>query len=763
MDNLLDYIKEVADGVNPDGYNQHVGGKAIQKFVSEEALPSLLVVSEDIMAYYFRAETSKSPRGHALLANLVKKIGDKFLENVEPEELERHAAQNVGALVIEAYYSEGLLEIFTVPMGEMLQYTVTLTHKGMVHFGVSKDREHERLQYVSLEPISPISGPVQRFQEISFPVKKGEFSDISIDTPHIRAIDNIQNTSWRVNRRVAKAVLDNPHLFTSDEPEDDEVREVRRLSAKVEYNAITKRMSQLMEENEFYYYVDVDYRGRMYYKEPFYNFQSSDKAKGTLLFANSKPMTLEGERWLAIHTAASFNQSYGIDEIPEWCKYDYKSHLEGEGLTDISVDKMTLDDRVRWTEQHMAEIIQAGESVTLIPKAEKIVSYLACCIEWADYKSAQKRRTVHYSRLPVPIDGSNNGWQHLAAMSCDEKTGDLVGLTPRDVPNDFYVQSAKKMLEIAEDERIVEILSKMPMKHIRKGISKRASMTRAYSAGARTIAKNMFDDCRGERFDELYGITQDDCTKLSVLIVKAIAEVCPGPLTTMKYFQDLVSYELGTFEKFDIEGNKADSFYTKLKKEWTQTKGKADKTPEELERFKMVQEIFYSYTNELVKGVGSRSIRWSTPSGFNVHYEKMGMDKDRCKIPIKGLKKDGSRSRINLVYRESNNTPDRQGYSSGISPNIVHSYDASHMALVIDSWKGDFGAVHDSFAVHACDVDDLVDITKAEFQGMYEGGRFLENIKTSILTEGGIGEEPETPNKGSLEIQELFNCAYFFS
>ena len=55
---------------------------------------------------------------------------------------------------------------------------------------------------------------------------------------------------------------------------------------------------------------------------------------------------------------------------------------------------------------------------------------------------------------------------------------------------DFYVQTAKELYNLTEDEHLKSILSKMPMKHIRKGISKRGSMTRAYSAGAQKIGEN---------------------------------------------------------------------------------------------------------------------------------------------------------------------------------------------------------------------------------------------------------------------------------
>ena len=38
------------------------------------------------------------------------------------------------------------------------------------------------------------------------------------------------------------------------------------------------------------------------------------------------------------------------------------------------------------------------------------------------------------THLPIPIDGSNNGWQHLGSISKDVQTGDLVRLIPIEIP-----------------------------------------------------------------------------------------------------------------------------------------------------------------------------------------------------------------------------------------------------------------------------------------------------------------------------------------
>ena len=87
-------------------------------------------------------------------------------------------------------------------------------------------------------------------------------------------------------------------------------------------------------------------------------------------FARGKPMDKHGLFWLAVYTACSYNQSYNIDEIPDWCGADYRTYLEEEGLESISVDKMTLEDRVQWTNENMEWIREAGFNSTFYHEAE---------------------------------------------------------------------------------------------------------------------------------------------------------------------------------------------------------------------------------------------------------------------------------------------------------------------------------------------------------------------------------------------------------
>ena len=154
---------------------------------------------------------------------------------------------------------------------------------------------------------------------------------------------------------------ENKDLFVSSTPIDDnDAKEMKRRSKLVEWGFITTKAKLLYDHNVFYQFMQADYRGRLYYSESFLNYQGSDLARGMMTFARGKPMTEEGLFWLAVHTANTFNQSYNIDEIPDWCEADYAGYLEEEKLESISVDKFTLEDRVRWTNDNMEVIIEMG-------------------------------------------------------------------------------------------------------------------------------------------------------------------------------------------------------------------------------------------------------------------------------------------------------------------------------------------------------------------------------------------------------------------
>lgn len=159
------------------------------------------------------------------------------------------------------------------------------------------------------------------------------------------------------------------------------------------------------------------------------------------------------------------------------------------------------------------------------------------------------------------------------------------------------------------------------------------------------------------------------------------------------------------------------------------------------------------------KGNGASEISWVSPSGFNVTYRKYRTTDRKIRVRIKGVNTEG---RVKLAYRVKTDTPDLQGFTAGIAPNVIHSYDAAHMATVIANWDGPFGAVHDSFSSLPNQISDLADLTRGAFVFMYQDVNVLEDLKAMILSDDSKFKT-KTPELGDLNLEEVYNSTYFFS
>ena len=669
---LLNKIRGEDLGVKPRRNVQ------LMRMIDTDGVDMLDFLAEDMINYarkfIQRCFKRSKTEGETAITQASMAIGKYIVESWDSTNVNFRDHVRVGDLIIEGFVMCGYLTISVGHMKSRKPVTIHATPK----WG---DMEAVAGKTICMTDsiIPPITSLIQNNDKSVIKTwdKSKEKKFIKyLNAPFVKAIDKLQATRWLINKDVHDAILSQWDSFIQTEEfnGEDKAENEKLYQRQSSKNREVKEVMAIANkwiDTEFSFYLDADYRGRLYYSEPFFNFQGSDIARGQLLFAKGKQFNSTASFWLGVHTACSFNQSYNIDEIPEWVTTDYRSVLEQEELDTISVDKMTLEDRAMWTQQNIDSIIEFGERKIFLHEAEKPISFLACCIEW--YKYSQSEGDF-YTHLPIPIDGANNGWQHLGAMSKDDKTGKLVGLVPTEVQNDFYVQVAKRLTQRMPDwfeER------QIPMKHIRKGIAKRGAMTRAYSCGQKKMSESMYSDCYQFGYTEQYNISTWDCDELSNQVIRAIQEVCPGPLNTMRYLQRLADQEIVNWGR--------------------------------------------DYGTDRGKG-----IEWVTPSGFPVIYECYRTRP--AKVDCYGFNTPHGEIRFKHVIREKTDIPDRRGFMCGISPNFVHSIDASHMALVVSEWEGDFGAVHDSFSTHADSIEDLMSVTRDRFVDIYNVDNFYETI-----------------------------------
>jgi len=454
----------------------------------------------------------------------------------------------------------------------------------------------------------------------------------------------------------------------------------------------------------FYQGMYLDYRGRIYNRDPYFSYQSNDLARGHFLFADEKELTQDGVKYTFIHLATSFNQTYSLKELKdiEWLEINYIELLNEEGMVDISVDKMSVNDKHNWTIENMDMLLEIAEdpmnNQKIWQKAEKPWVFLSLCFELGGIIGSILTDEPYYSGMPIAIDGVNNGTQHLAAMSRDSRAGELVGLVPMDVPKDFYLRIGKAMIIINENTDIGKKLRKIPMKLVRKGISKRGSMTRAYDAGARKIGEIIYQDSYDAGITSKYKLTRADARILGKDLVSAYDKVCTGPVQIKKYLQALVKHR--------------------------------------------------------IKSLGLKDVSWKTPSGFPALTQKWVARKRMYKGTLQGRQ-------IGHIYLEVTDIPSISEHLSAIGANWVHSYDAAHMSLVINAIDlPTFGAIHDSYSVHACYVKQLINITKCEFIKIYKENTF-KNMRDNII-EDDITFDKEPPKQGDLVLEDILESDFFF-
>ena len=102
----------------------------------------------------------------------------------------------------------------------------------------------------------------------------------------------------------------------------------------------------------------------------------------------------------------------------------------------------------------------------------------------------------------------------------------------------------------------------------------------------------------------------------------------------------------------------------------------------------------------------------------------------------------------------------------GIVAHFVHSMDAAHMMLTINRLYAEgirhFAMVHDSFGVHACDIDLLHRVLREEFVRIYSEPVLQKFLEEQRQAHPDL-DLPDPPQAGNLDIRQVIESPYFFA
>jgi len=163
---------------------------------------------------------------------------------------------------------------------------------------------------------------------------------------------------------------------------------------------------QLSKVNSYYLPIFIDWRGR-FYTDTVFSYQGGELARSLILFREGKILNDTGLINLKIYTANCF----GLNRY---------SHAY----------------RIKWTEDNLDSILNLEPG--FIFSAKEPFLFLACAFELKSYFKDPKN---FISTLPIYLDATCNGLQHLASMIQDVNLSKLVNLYSSNEfnkPEDLY-------------------------------------------------------------------------------------------------------------------------------------------------------------------------------------------------------------------------------------------------------------------------------------------------------------------------------------
>lgn len=395
--------------------------------------------------------------------------------------------------------------------------------------------------------ITPMSGPYC-IAQVEFISARGHEHTRAVDRPtsqaDIDAVNAIQSTPWRVNQwlldvmraayadglRVGGLEVGEPLSLPASIPDEvwaamspDEQKEARRARGDIHRGNRTimgksQAVAGLLEEAEelrnepaIYFPHRHDFRHRTYpmaCRGP--HPQGSGPGKALIHFAEGRPLGEDGMFWLCVRAA----NCYGHDKIP-------------------------LEERVQWVLDH-ADDIKASALVPLefrwwADAGDDPWGFLTTCHElnmaWDSDDPAD-----FVSHLPVPLDATCSGLQHLSAMGCDAAGAHATNLTPAP-RQDIYIRVAEAVSAFVERDAASEIPEALVWRgRVSRKVCKRAVMTKAYGVTRRGIRTQLLSDGHVPASDIGAGKLADYLTDR---ILEAMSGTIAGAQAIMEWLQDV--------------------------------------------------------------------------------------------------------------------------------------------------------------------------------------------------------------------------------
>jgi len=340
---------------------------------------------------------------------------------------------------------------------------------------------------------------------------------------------------------------------------------------------------------------------------------------------------------------------------------------------------------------------------------------------------------------------ANNGVQHLVAMSRDEVIAPLVNILPLDKPGDVYMYIAKHTWD-----KLAEMESKVPDKSIFDSVFETGrSLQKAYSdaplgSEEKAIAYQKAAEWRNANRDvrlQMFSVYW-----MRITSAKDQRKICKRNVMTLGYGG--TKYGFG---QQVIEDSRDMSEYLRDKEHlWGAMLGALvfDTCYEKLRGPANMLQMFQSLAAR-VNETG-KYLSWNSPiTNFPVvqAYRKPVTKRTKLRYGEEELK-----VQVECWEEASLNEASSK---TGASPNIVHSFDAAHLATVVDSADFTVSVIHDSFGSHAGNMHKLFPLVRQKFVELYQSDP-LEGLLSQLDSLDLM------PERGKLDVTRIMESDYAF-
>lgn len=583
-------------------------------------------------------------------------------------------------------------------------------------------------------------------------VTRAIYDDVAMPQVY-KAVNAIQSTPWRINRRVyevAKAVaawkeipevLDMPTAEAKEPPmrpaeadTNPEVQKDWRMRMVAYYQQDNKRKSRRFLINNtlglaetykdyerIYFPHTLDFRGRVYPVTQL-SPQGTDFGKALIEFGDGYRVGATGGRWLAFQLANTF----GLDKKP-------------------------IEERLSWVYENTEFILSTAKDPLNNLEWMSVDSpweFLAACFEWADYTEQGEDFVSH---LPVAFDGSCSGIQHFSAMLHDEIGGRAVNLIPSESVQDIYgivatevnrrleadlVSGTADTMEAAEDgseylKKGTKSLAKEWLDYgVTRKVTKRPTMTLSYGAKLYGFKEQVLEDTVYPALEHnplAFSKASQAANYMATLIWESLGSVVVKAREAMEWLQTASGLLAKTR---DVTGKP-------MPMSWVTPAGFP------------VRQAYHKYKTKRIRSLLSGAIKVRDVTG---EISKENLDE------------------VSLISKEPTEDLDSIKQRNGIAPNFVHSMDASHLMLTVNSCFDQgirqFAMIHDSYGCPAGQGDIMYATVRSVFVETYTNHNVLQDLHDQIanmLPEKEAKKLPEIPAAGNLDLEVVKDSLYAFA